>query len=191
MTFISIFIGFALALVGALVLLRFVGFKSQRPEDYTQDGPQFDLRRDMSGPLQCEGVIYGPFGRVTSRFVATMEATWTGNTGVMTEVFHYSSGAIQHRQWKLKVGNDGSVQAEADDLHGVGTGQQAGSAVQLNYSIELTKDAGGHVLDVTDWMYLMDNGTIMNRSQFRKFGIKVAELVATMRPMPKDQIAAE
>ncbi len=27
----------------------------------------------------------------------------------------------------------------------------------------------------------MDNGTIMNRSQFRKFGIKVAELVATMR----------
>ena len=27
----------------------------------------------------------------------------------------------------------------------------------------------------------MENGTIINRSQFRKFGIKVAELVATMR----------
>jgi len=34
---------------------------------------------------------------------------------------------------------------------------------------------------VTDWMYLTENGTVMNRSQFRKFGIKVAELVATMR----------
>ena len=33
-----------------------------------------------------------------------------------------------------------------------------------------------------DWMYLMENGTIINRSQFRKFGVKVAELVATMRP---------
>ena len=33
-------------------------------------------------------------------------------------------------------------------------------------------------------MYLMENGTIMNRSQFRKFGIKVAELVATMRRVP-------
>jgi hypothetical protein len=31
-------------------------------------------------------------------------------------------------------------------------------------------------------MYLTPNGTIVNRSQFRKFGIKVAELVATMRP---------
>ena len=32
-------------------------------------------------------------------------------------------------------------------------------------------------------MYLLENGTIMNRSQFRKFGVKVAELVATMRPV--------
>jgi hypothetical protein len=35
-------------------------------------------------------------------------------------------------------------------------------------------------------MYLMPNGTIINRSQFRKFGIKVAELVATMRPSRGD-----
>lgn len=34
------------------------------------------------------------------------------------------------------------------------------------------------------WMYLSDNGTILNRSQFRKFGIRVAEMVATMRPKP-------
>ena len=56
-----------------------------------------------------------------------------------------------------------------------------GAAVQLKYRIKLDADAGGHVLDVVDWMYVMENGTIMNRSQFRKFGIKVAELVATMR----------
>ena len=46
----------------------------------------------------------------------------------------------------------------------------------------MAESTGGHVLGVTDWMYLMENGTIMNRSQFRKYGIKVAELVATMRP---------
>ena len=28
----------------------------------------------------------------------------------------------------------------------------------------------------------MPNGVIMNKSELRKFGIKVAELVATMRP---------
>jgi hypothetical protein len=30
-------------------------------------------------------------------------------------------------------------------------------------------------------MYLTPGGVIVNRSQFRKFGIRVAELVATMR----------
>jgi hypothetical protein len=53
--------------------------------------------------------------------------------------------------------------------------------VQLNYRIRLPESAGGHVLDTTDWMYLTENGTIINRSQFRKYGLKVAELVATMR----------
>ena len=38
------------------------------------------------------------------------------------------------------------------------------------------------MLDVTDWLYLAQNGVIVNRSEMRKFGIKVAELVATMRP---------
>jgi hypothetical protein len=59
---------------------------------------------------------------------------------------------------------------------------QAGPALQLLYRIRMPQGAGGHVLDVTDWLYLMDNGTIMNRSQFAKFGAKVAELVASIRP---------
>ena len=92
--------------------------------------------------------------------------------------------------WRFKTespvaalsGLTGAIKAEAPDVVGVGTGRQQGSAVLLNYKIKLTEEAGGHVLDTTDWMYLTPNGSIMNRSQFRKFGIKVAELVATMRP---------
>ncbi len=72
---------------------------------------------------------------------------------------------------------------------GQGEGRVEGPTVVLRYRIRLTAEAGGHVLDVTDWMYLMENGTIINRSQFRKFGFKVAELVATMRPIVADQVA--
>ena len=32
-------------------------------------------------------------------------------------------------------------------------------------------------------LYTVENGTLMNRSEFRKFGIKVGALVATMRPI--------
>ncbi|MEJ6398332.1 DUF3833 family protein [Yoonia sp. 208BN28-4] len=176
-----ILIGAGLTLFAVLMKERYLSFWAQKPADYT-DGPMFDIRERFNGPIVCEGVIYGPTGRVTSRFVADFEASWNGNVGKMTETFHYDSGNVQNREWTLTLGNDGKIKAEAPDLVGSGSGEQSGSSVVLNYKIKLSDEAGGHVLDTTDWMYLMENGSIMNRSQFRKFGIKVAELVATMRP---------
>jgi Protein of unknown function (DUF3833) len=169
---------FAYALIGALIIL---GLLALRIRYASFKGPQFDLRHHLSGPIQCEGMIYGPTGRVTSRFVADMNGEWHGNIGTLSEVFRYDSGTVQHRAWTLALGNAGDITATAPDVVGKGEGRAEGPGVQLRYRIRLTPEAGGHVLDVTDWMYLMDNGTIMNRSQFRKFGIKVAELVATMR----------
>lgn len=185
-----ILIGAALMLAAAVAKSRFVSFWAQKPQDYA-DGPIFDIRERFNGPIDCEGVIYGPTGRVTSRFVAHFDAQWDGNKCVMKEVFHYDSGQVQNREWRLTLGNDGGILAEAPDVVGAGSGQQTGSAVLLNYKLKLTDDAGGHVLDTTDWMYLMQNGSIMNRSQFRKFGIKVAELVATMRPANAQTVAGE
>lgn len=177
-----VLLGVALMLVGMIIKSRYFSFQAQISDDYANHGPLFDIRERLNGQIVCEGVIYGPMGRVTSRFTANFEASWEGNVGKMVEVFHYDSGNVQHREWLLTLGNDGAIKAEASDLVGTGTGRQVGSAVLLNYRIKLSKDAGGYVLDTTDWMYLMSNGSIMNRSQFRKFGIKVAELVATMRP---------
>ncbi|MDH3265162.1 MAG: DUF3833 domain-containing protein [Paracoccaceae bacterium] len=174
-------LGAGTVLALASLKARYFGFRAQAPADYAGTGPAFDLRKHLEGPILCEGVIYGPTGRVSSRFVADMEARWEGNVGTMTEEFRYDSGTTQSRFWRLTLGNDGAIRAEADDLVGVGRGMQTGPGVVLNYRIRLPEEAGGHVLDTTDWMYLMENGAIINRSQFRKFGIKVAELVATMR----------
>ena len=179
---IWVLMGFVLALASGLLARRKLGFEAQTPADYAGQGPEFDIRRHLNGDILCEGVVYGPTGRVVSRFVADLHARWQGNVGRMTEEFRYDSGATQSREWTLTVGNDGHIRAEADDVIGTGTGAQTGGGVQLRYRIRLPEDAGGHVLDATDWMYLVENGTIINRSQFRKFGIKVAELVATMRP---------
>jgi hypothetical protein len=180
---------FALTLLAGMALMvalfalaqRFMGFQAQKPQDYAAQEPRFDLRQHLSGPMTCEGVIYGPMGRVSSRFTAEMEGHWDGNKGVLSEHFRYDSGTVQDREWRLNIGNDGRIRADADDLVGHGQGTAEGSALQLRYTIRLPESAGGHALDVTDWLYLVDDKTIVNRSQFRKFGIKVAELVATMR----------
>lgn len=179
------------ALIGAVVVAGLVwargayaGFRAQAPEDYAEvAGAEFDVRRHLNGRMACDGVIFGPTGRVTSRFVAEFVAEWDGNRGIMREHFRYDSGTVQDREWQLEVDEGGRIRAEADDLVGTGLGQQKGPGIRLGYAIRLPDSAGGHVLNVVDWMYLLENGTIMNRSQFSKFGIKVAELVATIRPV--------
>lgn len=176
-----IFLGAALLAGFNWIWVRKWDFPAQRPEDYAGKGPEFDLRTHLNGPLQCEGVIYGPTGRVSSRFVADFDVTWAGDKGVMAEHFRYDSGETQDREWRLTLAEDGTVRAEADDIVGAGLGRAAGPGFQLNYRIRLPEASGGHVLDTTDWMYVVENGAIINRSQFRKYGIKVAELVATMR----------
>jgi len=149
---------FALALL-ALLASRFLGFGAQRPGDYAAMQPVIDVRLHLAG----------------------MEGRWEGSRGILDERFRYASGETQTRQWRLTLVNDRDIRAEADDLVRPGQGRQDGAGLHLSYRIRLPDHAGGWVLDVTDWMYLMENGTIINRSQFRKFGIKVAELVATMR----------
>ncbi|MEM8630522.1 MAG: DUF3833 domain-containing protein [Pseudomonadota bacterium] len=186
-----ILLGVALTALGVFFARRLIGFTAQTPEDYAGLGPEFDIRQHLNGPLLCEGVIYGPTGRVTSRFTADFEASWDGNKGTMAEDFAYDSGAVQKREWRLTIGDGGRIIAEADDVVGQGEGSQTGASVLLRYNIRLPEESGGHVLSATDWMYLVGDGVIINRSQFRKFGIKVAELVATIRPNPAMQVTED
>ena len=181
--FFAFLMGAAVIAASVWLRARYLDFAGQTPEDYAGTEKAFDLRKHLNGPILCEGVIFGPTGRVTSRFVADFYAEWDGDKGRMTEQFRYCSGATQNREWRLTLLPDGRIRAEAEDLIGTGEGRQSGSGVKLSYRIRLPESSGGHVLDAVDWMYLVENGTIMNRSQFRKFGIKVAELVATMRPV--------
>lgn len=173
---------FALILAAVILRSRRYSFIAQTPEDYADTLPLFDPARVLNGPIRSEGMIYGPDGRVTSRFVAQMHGSWSGNTGTLSEDFTYATGRTQHREWRLRLLDGNRLSAEADDIIGRGRGTVSGSALCLQYRIRLPEDAGGHVLDVTDWLYLMPNGMLMNRSQMRRFGVTLAELVATMRP---------
>ena len=180
---ILLILGVALALALGWARTRYADFLAPAPNDYAhQQSGAFDIQTVLNGPMICEGVIYGPTGRVTSRFAADFDVSWSGKDGVMQEHFRYDDGSTQNRAWRLSLQDDTRFEARAEDVVGVGAGVQTGDAVQLKYKFRLPEASGGHVLDTVDWMYLAPNGTVINRSQFRKFGVKVAELVAVIRP---------
>ncbi len=109
---------------------------------------------------------------MTSRFVADFEASWQGNVGVMTEVFTYDSGRVQNREWRLTVDEAGRIRAEAADVVGVGPAsrpdRRCASAIGLNWP----KVRGAMSWTRPTGCILPPTGRIMNRSQFRKFGLR-------------------
>lgn len=180
-----ILLGMAIATGFVVARRRFAAFHGQSPDDYEDGFPVFDLENHLTGQMVCEGVIFGPLGRVTSTFTAEFDIKWDGPNGVMDEVFQYDDGSTQNRQWRIVLDRDGTFVTEADDVPGGGVGVQSGGAAQMRYKIKVPESAGGHVLNTVDWMYLTPGGVVVNRSQFRKYGFKVAELVATIRPKEK------
>lgn len=167
-------------------------FRSQSPEDYATAGPAFDPRIHLAGEMVSEGVIYGPTGRVQSRFVADMLGVWDNKGGTLSEVFSFGDKYEPlQREWKITDTGPDSFTATAPDIVGEAQGTYVGAALQMRYRLRLAESAGGHVLDVIDWLYLVPNGHIINKSEMRKFGIKVAELVATIRPAHDIAQAAE
>lgn len=171
-----------LLLLAMFAKSHFLSFRAQSPQDYASTDPAFALKTHLSGPILSEGLIYGPTGKMTNSFVAKMMGEWDGDTGTLSEEFTYSNGKQQSRKWFLKLGEGNTFTATADDIIGEARGTVSGSTIKMVYTIVLPEDAGGHSLNVTDWLYLTESGVIMNKSEMRKFGIKVAELVATMRP---------
>lgn len=171
-----------LLVAGMAAKALFFSFRSQSPADYAGTKPEFSLKDVLSGRIVSEGVIYGPRGRMTSSFIAEMVGDWEGDSGTLTEHFTYSNGKVQDRKWYITIGAANTFTATADDIIGEAKGVISGSTVMMRYKIVLPPDAGGHTLSVTDWLYLTEDGSLMNKSEMRKFGIKVAELIATMRP---------
>lgn len=179
--FLYLVVGAGLVVVAVLVRRYMAAFSAQKPADYAEDYMVMDMQKHLNGEMICEGVIFGPFGRVTSSFVADFNVSWDGDTALIEEHFVYDDSSTQDRIWTIKLSPDGSFTATAPDVPGTGKGRQSGGTIGMRYPIKLPDELGGHVLKTVDWIYLTPVGTMINRSQFRKFGIKVAELVATIR----------
>ena len=170
-----------LVLLISFIKINLLSFKNQKISQFKSDSKIFDIRKVLEGNLVAEGMVYGISGRLSSTFTAQFSGDWANNEGSFIENFQFSTGKNQIRKWNLIIDSNGKIIGTADDIIGKAVGQQYGSAVMLSYKLKLSEDLGGHVIKVIDWMHLLENDTIFNRSEFRKFGFKVGELVATFR----------
>lgn len=148
---------------------------------YQGTEPEFDLKEYFNGSIKAWGIVQNWRGRVVSRFDIKMIGKWEGGVGTLTEDFAYYNQHQQHRVWTITEHKDGRYSGTAPDIIGIAKGRSNGCAMQWNYVMDLEVSGRKYRIKFDDWMWLMNDGVLINRSYLKKFGITVAELTIFMQ----------
>lgn len=148
---------------------------------YNEAKPSLNLEDYFKGQIKAWGLIQDRRGHVTRRFDVTMNGTWDGDIGTLEEDFQYYDGKTQKRIWTIKKISQNNYEGRADDILDKATGQVNGNAMRWAYQMDLPVGDKTYRITFDDWMFLMNDGVLINRSYLKKFGITVAELTLFMQ----------
>lgn len=166
-------------LCAAAFALGLTACASTGVEQYRAETPALDLKTYLNGTLDAWGMFQGRSGEVQKRFRVVIDARWDGDTGVLDERFTWSDGTTSTRVWTLKRQPDGSFRGRADDVIGEAVGEVAGNALRWRYVLALPVDDKIYHVDFDDWMFLMDDKVMFNRSFMSKWGFRLGEVTLT------------
>ena len=165
-----------------LLALILIGYPNpMKLEDYSEQSPRVDVKTYFNGPIRAWGLVQGRNGKVKARFDVTMVGKWDGDNGVLEEDFQYYDGRLQRRIWKITKTGPDTYEGRADDILGKAVGEQSGNAVRWVYEMDLPVGDKTYKIKFDDWMWMMNDDILINRSYLKKFGIKVAELTLFMQ----------
>ena len=150
-------------------------------DHYKGSQPPLDLQEYFSGPIKAWGIVQNRKGEVTRKFDIRLVGSWEGDTGKLEEGFDYYDGAKQQRTWTIRRLGKNSYEGTAGDIIGKAEGQTEGNAMRWAYVMDLPVGDKTYKITFDDWMFLMNDGVLINRSYLKKFGFTVAELTLVMQ----------
>lgn len=162
-------------------LLTLAGCASVDVSDYAAEKPELDLSRYFNGTLDADGIFQDRSGKVVKRFHVLIEASWKGPVGTLDERFTYSDGSTQRRVWTVTKLDANHYSGRADDVVGEAGGEARGNALRWKYVMALPVDGKVYNVDFDDWMFLMDDRVMLNRSVMSKFGFRLGEVTLSFR----------
>lgn len=148
-------------------------------KNYQANEPKLDIRQYLNGKIKAYGILENRNGEITRRFTVDMIGTWQGNKGKLEEFFIFDDGEETSRIWYIEFTDEHNFTAKAADVIGHATGSQYGNALQMAYVLDLVIDKEKKLkykVKLDDWMYLIDENILVNKSTIKKFGISFAKL---------------
>lgn len=176
------------AFLTLLLLLSLTGC-SASIQEYQQEAPALNLDQFFQGKLEAYGMVQNFRGKVTRRFKAEIVGNWQGNVGILDERFEYDDGEIDYRCWRLeKSGNQ--YKGTAGDVIGEAQGETQGNALNWQYVLQVSVDGKPMNINLDDWLYLIDDNHLINRTTMSYWGIPVGEVTLHIEKLNQREAAS-
>ncbi len=173
----------AVALAGLAMLYGCAGMQIS---EFEGKEPRLELERYFEGRSRATGLFEDRFGRLRRQFVVDIEGTWDGELLTLDERFRYADGERDRRVWRITKIDDSTYEGRADDIIGVAKGKVAGNALNWRYSMDLPVGDSTWRVDFDDWMFLQEDGVLLNRARMSKWGITLGTVMLSFYPLSDD-----
>jgi len=148
---------------------------------YRDEKPKLDLAKYFNGKLDGWGLVRDRSGKVIKRFHVAMIGTWQAGKGTLEEDFTYADGSKSRRVWTLSKIDDHYYRGSAADVVGEAFGEARGNALHWRYVLAVPVDGKTYNVSFDDWMYLVDDEVMLNKSDMSKFGVGLGEVIVSFR----------
>lgn len=171
-----------LVLAGAVACTSVLtGCSTQNIDMYQNVQPTLNMNEFFDGQIEGWGMFQSRSGEVKRRFYVDIQATKEGDLIVLDESFDWADGTKSKRVWRLTEQPDGSWRGTAGDVVGEAIGNVAGNSLHWKYVLKLPVDDKEYEVVFDDWMYLVDENVMLNRSIMKKFGVELGSVTLTLQ----------
>ncbi len=147
------------------------------PAVFANSGPPFNPLQFFTGHVTSWGVQENRAGAPVAIVQTDCQGISTGPNSIrMVQVLHVGADKPQTRIWELSQTGSGRFSATANDMAGSASGVASGREFHWRWVLESSPgDPLANVI-MEQWMYRMDDGSVMIRTIVTKLGIRLAEV---------------
>ena len=156
-----------------------------KPKDFAGTGPAFDPVAFWTGRTSSWGVIENRGGAPTAIVTTATEGTPEGDGGLHMIQHVTTGGKTTVRDWHIRRTSPGHFEATANDVVGTARGAPSGRTLHWTWTLAAKPGNGLYNVKMDQWMYLADNGTLLNRTTVTKLGVRIAEISEQFVREPK------
>ncbi len=131
--------------------------------------------------MTAYGLVMDRSGEVTRRFVVQLKTTWKDQVGTLQEDFAWTDGEKTQRIWTIKKLADGKYEGTAADILDIAKGESAGNAFHWTYKMDLKVKDSTYRVSFEDWMYLVDEKTLINKATISWYGFHAGEVLISFK----------